>query len=100
MICVAVPVSVTVPVPLPASVAPAATLNEPCRTLTVVVSAPLSMSATLIPLIALAVSSLVVCATGTTSVGASLIAATLTVIVEVSVTPPDVTVYVNESGPL
>ena len=45
-------------------------------------------------------SSLIASDAGAVLVGASLTAATLTVTVPVSVTPPDVTVYVNVSLPL
>ena len=94
MIWAAVPARVTVPVALPVMVAPppAVTLSVPLVTLTVVVSAPPSTSATLTPAMASGLSSAVLWAPGTVLTGASLTAVTVTLTLAVSVTPPDVTV--------
>ena len=61
---------VTVPVPLPDTPGPAVTLSVPLVTDSVVVSDVLSTSATDIPAIGSAVSSLTLCAPGTVLTGA------------------------------
>ena len=104
LICAAVPAIVTVPVPLFVIVAPPVVTTDsvpvPAGTDSVVVSVPPSTSATDAPEITTAVSSVVVCATGTLCVGASLTDDTVMLTVAVSVTPPEVTVYVNDGVPL
>ena len=77
MICAAVPVMVTQAVPLPVTPAPAITLSVPLVTVSVVVSAPPSTSATETPAIGRAVSSLTLCAPGTVLTGASFTAVTV-----------------------
>ena len=69
---------VTLAVPLPVTPGPAVTLRVPLDTLSVVVSALLSLSATETPAIGNVVSSATVCAPGTVLIGASLTATTLT----------------------
>ena len=98
VIAAGVPETVTVPLPLPVTVIPAIepSVSVPLTTVSVVVT-ELSTSTTVmaLPFAALnmrLVSSALDCAPGTVLTGASLTAATLTVTVAVSVTPPDVTV--------
>ena len=96
LICAAVPEIVTVPVALFVIVAPppltTLSVPEPAGMESVVVSGPLSTSATLTPEMTLLVSSLVVCAAGSVLTGASLTAVTVMLTFAVSVTPPDDTV--------
>jgi len=98
VIALALPVMVTVPVPFPVTETPVMepSVSEPFATVKVVVTV-LSTSAMVIalPLAALntrLASSFVDWSPGTVLTGASLTAATVTVTVAVSCTPPDVTV--------
>ena len=110
LICAAVPVSVTLAVPLPAMMAePPVTASMPWATARVTVMLPLaaSVSATLRPVITLAVSSAVVCATGTVLTGASLTALTVRatlpeadLLPPAPVLPPSATVKLRVSLPL
>ena len=100
LICAAVPVMVTLAVPLPVTPAPAVTLRVPLDTLSVVVSALLSMSATETPAIGRAVSSATLCAPGTVLTGASFTALTVIAIVSVSVAVPSLVATVSVSAPL
>ena len=90
-----VPAMVTEAVPLAVNVPPPAVgkVNRPVPlvTLTVVVRLALLESATLIPVIASAVSSGVTCVPGTVLTGVPAVL-TSTLTLAVSVTPPDVTV--------
>ena len=88
LICAAVPVMVTLAVPLPVTPAPAITLSVPLDTLSVVVSALLSMSATETPAIGRMVSSATLCAAGTVLIGASFTAMISTVVVAVVTAVP------------
>ena len=76
---------VTLAVPLPVTPAPAVTLRMPLATVSVVVSALLSTSATETPAIGSVVSSLTVCAPGTVLTGASFTGLTVMAMVSVSV---------------
>ena len=107
MIAAAVPLITIVPVPSPVTVTPddEPRLRMPLVTDTVVVNASPSMSATVkaVPLATLNTrvpSSAIVCAPGAVETGASFTALTVTLTVAVSVTPPEVTVYVKVSVPL
>ena len=115
LIAVMVPLSWTLPVPLVVRVTPAVvaalanTVTVPWSTpkVTVKVPVPPSTSATLNPLMTLAVSSAVVCATGTVLTGASLTALTVKatlpepdLVPPEPVLPPSLTVTFKVSLPL
>ena len=102
MIWAAVPLIVTVPVPLPPMVAPppVVTLSVPLATVSVVVSAVLSTSATDTPAIGSVVSSLTLCAPGTVFTGGSFTALTVIGTVSVSFNVPSEVVTVSVSAPL
>ena len=90
MICAAVPVMVTLAVPLPLTPGPAITWIVPLATLSVVVSALLSLSATETPATGKGVSSATLCALGTVLIGSSFSAVIASVVVMVvSVAPSD-----------
>ena len=92
---------VTLALPLPVTPAPAVTLSDAARdTLSVVVSALLSMSATETPAIGRAVSSATLCAPGTVLTGASFTGLTVIAIVSVSVAVPSLVATVSVSPPL
>ena len=91
---------VTVPVPLPDTPGPAVTLRVPLVTDSVVVSDVLSTSATDIPAIGSAVSSLTLCAPGTVLTGASLTGLTVMATVSVSVAVPSAVATESVSAPL
>jgi hypothetical protein len=102
LIWVTPPESVTIALPLPPIVAPppAVTLSVPLVTVSVVVSAGLSASATDTPVIGSAVSSLTACAPGTVLTGASFTALTVMAIVSMSCAVPSPVVTVSVSEPL
>ena len=79
---------------------PAVTLSVPLVTVSVVVSALLSTSATETPAIGRVVSSLTVCAPGTVLTGASFTGLTVMATVSVSVAVPSPVVTVSVSEPL
>ena len=103
LICVTVPVSVTVFVPLPEIAAdPPATVSVPLVTARVTVIEPMLPSAAsdiARPVMALPVSSLVVCAT-TVFTGVSLTGVMLSVMLSVSVSPLLLVVMVITTVPL
>ena len=100
LICAAVPAMLTLALPLPVTPAPAVTLRMPLDTLSVVVSALLSMSATETPAIGRAVSSATLCAPGTVLTGASFTGLTVIAIRSVSVAVPSLVATVSVSPPL
>ena len=79
---------------------PAVTLSVPLVTLSVVVSALLSTSATETPAIGRAVSSATLCAPGTVLTGASFTGLTVIATVSVSVAVPSLVATVSVSAPL
>ena len=91
---------VTLAVPLPLTPAPAVTVSVPLDTLSVVVSALLSMSATETPAIGRMVSSSTLCAPGTVLTGASFTGVTVIAIRSVSVAVPSLVATVSVSPPL
>ena len=79
---------VTLALPLPVTPEPAITVSVPLDTLSVVVSALLSLSATETPAIGRMVSSATLCAPGTVLIGASFTAVISTVVVAVVMAVP------------
>ena len=93
-------VTLAVPLPVTTAPAPSITLSVPLDTLSVVVSALLSMSATETPAIGRMVSSATLCAPGTVLIGASFTGSTVIAIVSVSVEVASLVATVSVSAPL